>query len=399
MLKNILLSGAARYMFPQPAYAAEADGGIAPNTTIPIPGSITAPEEELPEEMEVDVPDEGEVDVDDTTKPPPEPAAKPEKHTRRGPRRYSALTQERDEARNYAAQIEQQLQQERERANNAEKKAADSAQVAMQSYAESAETKLENARREYEQAQINGDPKLITVAAETLASAKQASDDAKAWKNAEAAKPAPAAAPAQAAAAPAQQQDAPPPSAATLGFIRDNEWFDMFQRDSQGRVLVDRASGKPLNNPQFDMDMHTEAMMAHNKAMRLISRGQVPWKAESPDYFKYISDHVATEFPDEFGDEEPAQRPAMKPARTAVAGASRATTTPTNGTGAAGGSKVKLSGLQLKSIEQNVRNGAGPKYPKGHPKQFQPMSLEDARVSFARQYVNQKKLGNITEEN
>jgi hypothetical protein len=42
-------------------------------------------------------------------------------------------------------------------------------------------------------------------------------------------------------------------------------------------------------------------------------------------------------------------------------------------------------------VKKMVDNGGGPKYPQGHPKQFNPMTFADAKVSYARRLMNTNK--------
>lgn len=321
----------------------------------------------------------------------PAPAAEateteqPKEKKRRGPKRYAALTHERDEARGYAANLEQELLRERQRALELEAKAQESAKVAMQSFASKAETDLKQARAEYASAQESGDVARITAAAEQLASAKQTADDIKAWENTEKAKP--AAQPQQQVQQQARPQIQDYPEPVKEWVLQDhNRYWDANARDDNGNILIDRG-GRPIKNPDFDEEMHIEATMFATKLERQIAAGKLGYKVASKEYFNAIETHMLKEFPEYFGGEgEEVETPAPRPRSSPVAAPSRST--PGNGSNGAS-SKVKLTGDQLRFVKKQVENGGGPRYPKGHPQQFKPMSYDDAKVSFARRLQTQ----------
>ena len=359
-----------------------------PSANAEKPGIVAPPEEPEFQDEEIEIPaEEGAEAAKPEAKPAEEEPERPKK--RRGPKRYAALAHERDEARGYALTLEQELQRERQRATEAEAKAEAAAKVSMQTFAAKAETDLKQARAEYQAAQESGDAAKITEAAEALASAKQTADDVKAYQETEKAKPAPAAQP-QPQAQPQQRPqvtDYPEPVKNWV-MQEHNRYWDQNARDDAGNILVDRG-GRPIKNPDFDEEMHIEATMYATKLERQIASGKASFKVASPEYFQAIEKHMAAEFPDYFGgEEEDAAPPPPKPRASPVASPSRSAT-PQNGQPSA--NKVKLSSDQLRFIQKQVDNGGGPKYPKGHPKAFQPMTFEDAKVSFARRLQTQAK--------
>lgn len=355
---------------------------IAPAPEAPTPAPSAQDDEFQDEEVEIPAEDGA------PATPPAEAPAEPREKKRRGPKRYAALTHERDEARGYAANLEAELARERARATELEAKANESAKVAMQSFAAKADTDLKQARAEYQAAQESGDAERITLAAEQLASAKQTADDVKAWETTERNRPAP-----QPQAQPQQQQrpqiqDYPAPVKEWV--LQDhNRYWDANARDDAGNILLDRG-GRPIKNPDFDEEMHIEATMFATQLERKIAAGKVRYKTASDQYFKAIEDHMAKEFPDYFGAEEEDETPAPAPRRASPVAAPSRSAAPSGGGGGAM-NKVKLTGDQIRFIQKQVENGGGPKYPKGHPKAFTPMSVEDAKVSFARRLQTQAK--------
>jgi hypothetical protein len=305
---------------------------------------------------------------------------------RRGPKRYSTLTHERDEARGYAQQLEQELQRERARSAELDIKAKEASTVAMQSYAAKTEGDLRDARLFHSSAIESQDANKITEAAERLASAKSAMDDVEAWKKTEKAKAdAPRPQPQQ------QEQQQPiqdlPPE--IKGWVVENRYFDAVARDDNGTIMVDR-SGRPMKNPDFDEEMHVEATMYATKLERQINSGKLTFKVASPQYFQAVEKHMKAEFPDYFGGEEADDEaePEQQPARRASPVA--APTRTVNSSGVQKPShKISLNADEVRFVTRMVENGGGPKYPQGHPKQFTPMSLTDAKISFDRQKKTQ----------
>jgi hypothetical protein len=354
---------------------------VTAETPKPAP-NLTGNEEFKDETLEV----EGEEAVEPEAKEAAEePAAEEEpakERKRRGPKRYSALTHERDEARNYAQQLEQELQRERARSLDFESKAKEASTVAMQSYAAKAEADLRDARTFHSSAIESQDANKITEAAERLASAKSAMDDVEAWKKTEKAKAdAPKPQPQQ------QQQQQPiqdlPPE--IKGWVIENRYFDAVARDDSGNIMVDR-SGRPMQNPDFDEEMHVEATMYATKLERQINSGKLNFKVASPQYFQAVEKHMRSEFPDYFngGGEAESEAEEEAPVRRAspVAGPTRTV----SGNGAQKPShKINLSADEVRFVTRMVENGGGPKYPSGHPNAFKPMTLTDAKISFDRQ--------------
>jgi len=359
---------------------------VAAETPKPAP-NLTGNEEFKEEVLEVD----GEEPVEPEPKEAAEePAADDEEpvkeRKRRGPKRYSALTHERDEARSYAQQLEQELQRERARSAELDAKAREASTVAMQSYAAKTEADLRDARLFHSAAIESQDAEKITEAAERLASAKSAMDDVEAWKKTEKAK---AEAPKPQAQQPQAQQpvqDLPPE---VKNWVVENRYFDVVARDESGNILTDR-SGQPMRNPDFDEEMHVEATMYATKLERQIKAGKLPFKVSSPQYFKEVERHMRSEFPDYFGSEDGGEDDAEpeQPARRASPVAAPTRTVGSNGVQKPS-HKISLNADEVRFVTRMVENGGGPKYPAGHPKQFTPMSLTDAKISFDRQKKTQ----------
>ena len=346
------------------------------------PKPVNVGDEEFKDE-DVEIPaEEGAEPAPAEQKAEEEPA--PEKK-RRGPKRYAALTHERDEARGYAAQLQEELARERARAAELEVKANESANVAMQSFAAKAESDLKEARAFHSQAIESGESAKITEAAERLASAKATMDDVEAWKKSEKAKPAEVAKPAE-TEKPKPFQDLPEP---IKDWAVENRYWDQNARDDEGNIILDRG-GRPTKNPDFDEEMHVEATMYATKLERKIASGKATFKVASPEYFREIDKHMRVEFPDYFGGEEeaedePEKVPARKPSpvaaptRSALPGVSKP------------GTKVPLKAEEIRFHRKMWENGGGGNYPEGHPKAFRPMTYEDSKVSFARQKQTQAK--------
>lgn len=372
-------------ILPIRLYAQEGTGQTpAPETPTQTPQNLVG-EEEFADE-EIDLSDEGGAEAPAPEAPEATEEAEDTKKTfkRRGPKRYTTLTHERDEARNYAQQLQAELERERQRAAELEAKANEASNVAMHSYAAKAESDLREARAFHSSAIESGDPNKITEAAERLASAKATMDDVEAWKKSEKNKP---------AEQPRQQQtqqqlqktpitDLPPE---IKGWVMENRYFDAVQRDENGDVIFDR-SGKPIENPDYDDDMHIEATMFATKLERQIANGRLNFKVASPEYFQAVEEHMRQEFPDYFGEEEQEQPKQQAKKSSPVAAPSRSMSSGGQVTNSS--SKFKLTGDQIRFVKKMVDNGGGPKYPQGHPKQFQPMSFADAKVSYARRLMN-----------
>lgn len=367
-------------LYPQRFYAPEGQGGT-PAAETPASTQATDDDEDYQEEEVVVEDAPGEEPAEGGETPAAAAAPVPKK---RGPKRYAELNRRAQEATSYAQRVEEENKLLRERATKAEADAAESNTVAMNTYAAKAESDLVSARREYAEALKSDDAEKITAATEALASAKQSKDDVDRFKRTEK----PAAAPAATApAAPQPFQDAP---AHIRDWMMENRYFDHVGRDERGNPIVD-STGKPAGNPDFDPDMHAEAVMFATKLERQIARGQSTIQKGSKEYFQAINEHVQQEFPDYFDDDEAAPaRPARTPGKGSPVAAPGNRSTP--GTTPKGGSQtMKLSADEIRFITRSHTNGGGPKYPKGHPQEFKPMSLPDAKVSYARRKMTQAK--------
>jgi hypothetical protein len=366
------------FKLPTPTYAQEGTGAAAPEPAT-TPQNLTGQEEFSDEE--IDLPNE-----DGTEPEAPEAPAEPDPaktFKRRGPKRYATLTHERDEARGYAAQLQAELELERGRAAEFEAKANEASTVAMHSYAAKSESDLREARAALSAAIESGDPGKITEASERLASSKATMDDVEAWKKSEQAKQNAPATPRQAASQP-QAAQIPELPDEVKGWVMENRYFDFVQRDSGGNVVFDR-SGKPMRNPDYDDTMHTEATLFATNLERKISDGRLNYKVSSPEYFKAVEEHMRDQFPDYFGEEEQEQPAAPVRRGSPVAAPTRSMSS--GGQAVQNPSKFKLTSDQLRFVKRMVDNGGGPKYPQGHARAFQPMSYDDAKVSYARRIM------------
>jgi len=350
------------------------------------PNPVTVGDEEFrDEELDVAV-EEGS---DDAKAEPEKADADPERPKRRGPKRVAALTHERDEARAYASNLAAELERERARANSFEIKANEASTVAMQSFASKSEADLREARSAHSAAIASGDAEKITEASERLASAKATMDDVEAWKKTESAKPAQKA---DDRAAPAQQQVQDPLPQNLRDWASKNRYWDQNARDDSGNLVLDRA-GRPMRNQDFDEEMHIEATIYATKLERQIASGRLNAKVGDSTYLKMIDDHQRQEFPDYFGEtatEEVEEEAAPAPQRRSsspVASPSRSM--PNQRPGAH--TKMIITGDELRFHKKMFDNGAGGNYPQGHPKQFQPMTYQDSKVSFKRQKMAQEE--------
>lgn len=339
---------------------------------------------ELFADEEIDIPqDEAEPAkdgsaADGTAQDEAEEHVRPEKK-RRGPKRYAALTQERDLAKNYAAQLEAELQAERQRSADFSKKAEEASSMTMQIYAANTETKLKNARATHNAALESQDNSKITEASELLASAKAEMDDVEAWKKTEKQKvDAPKPEPRR-----AQQQQIEDHPADIRPWALENPYWDKYARDNNGNILTDRT-GNPLKSSEYDPGMYAEATLYAMKIERQIQTGKLPFKVSSPQYFAAVDRHMKEEFPKYFEDDEEVEEEA--PRGSPVAAPTR--TVPQSSKNGAS-QKMTLTGSEVEFVTKMVENGGGPRYPSGHTKQFQPMSLPDAKVSFVRQKLIQ----------
>lgn len=374
-------------LFPQVLYAPEGQPNTVPETPASTPStppqSGTGDDDDFQEE-EVnidDVPAEGEGGEPAAAETPAAPAPK-----KRGPKRYAELNRRAQESMTYAQRVQQENQELRERATKAEADAAEANTVAMQTYAAKAEGDLAAAKRAYSEALKSDDADKITEATAALSSAQSNKDDVDRFKRSET-KPA-AAAPA--APTPAAQQPIRDVEPHIRDWMIQNRYFDHVARDDRGNIIVD-AQGKVSGNPDFNEEMHAEAVLYATKLERKIARGELTFQKGSKEYFDAIDEHQREEFPDAFEDDDPAPaRPAKAPARGSPVAAPGGRTLPGKG-GNGAGQKVTLSVDQVRFITKSVANGGGPRYPKGHPQEFKPMSLPDAKVSYARRLQTQAK--------
>lgn len=359
------------------------------------PGTETEPKNAPPpvdddstfedEDIVIDDAGEGEGEATPADTAPAEDA--PPAPKKRGPKRYAELNRRAQEAQDYARRVEEENARLKARAEKAEADAAAANDVAVQTYAAKADSDLVKAKREYAEALKSDDADKITEATAALASAQQAKDDIEAWKKREKQVAAPP------AEKPADRQPQPREEIQDVApHIRDwmveNRYFDPVARDARGNIVTDK-SGNPLRNDDFDPEMNAEATLFARRIERQIIRGQLHVKEGSSEYFKLIDDHMREEFPDYFdGEEAPPARPQRQPGKGSPVAAPGARSTP--GAPPKSGQKaVKLAAHEIRFIAKQVQNGGGPKYPKGHPKQFQPMTFDDAKVSFAKRKLAQ----------
>jgi len=189
-----------------------------------------------------------------------------------------------------------------------------------------------------------------------------------------------------------QQQQAPqyvPPPEPVRNFMVENQWFSAVQLDDAGNPIKGQ-NGQFMQNPNYDEDMHDEAMTEHRRIQRDMRLGHLPKDfLETPEYFERIKTRVAQTFPDAFEGEEE-QTPAPRP-RTPPMAPSRQPVAPTQrqsqpGTPAKNGSKMKLDGEQADFVRRLVDNNTMV-YPRNHPdatKRGQRMSYDDAYVEYAK---------------
>lgn len=366
------------FLTPQIYFAPE--GAAAPAAPEPAQQTPPVSEDDFSEEEVVIPEEEGAEPAAETEQPA---AQKP----RRGPKRYATLTRERDEARSYAEQIAAEnarLKKERDDANT---RAAASDETAMTTYEAKAKTDLEVAERNHEEALTSNDPAKITAATKALSKATTAMDDVESFKRNKPAAPEP-----KPAEQPQQRQEQIQDLPQNIkNWAMDNRWWDVVARDDSGNIVLDRTTGQAQRNPDFDAEMHTEATLFSTKLERQIARGTVSYKTGSPEYLKTVTDHMRAEFPEYFSDDEGQEQP---PARQTQRGSPVASPGNRNLPGATpknGAQSYKLSGDEVRFITKSHQNGGGPKYPKGHKLEFKPMSLEDAKVSYARRKMAQAK--------
>jgi len=368
----------------RPVYAPEGQpGSAAAETPAPLTGLT---DEESFEEEEVVIPGE------EGDEPPPTPGADgtppapPVK--KRGPKRYAELNRRAQEAQSYAERVQAENESLRRRAEEAERKASEAGDMAMSTYAAKAKSDLAAAEREYSEALSSNDAARITAATKALTLATTAHDDVERYKAQKRPDPAPAAPQPKQPEAKPEFQDAPEPA---KNWMMENRYFDMVARDESGNVMFDRNNGRPLGNPDFDQDMHAEAVLFSQKLERQIANGRVSFKSFSPEYFAAVDAHMREEFPDRFDEDDGAPPPPPQKQAKASPVASPGNRNIPGAPSKNNGQSFKLTSDEVRFITKSVQNGAGPKYPKGHAKAFQPMTLDDAKVSFARRKIAQAK--------
>ena len=322
--------------------------------------------------------------------PPPEqqrPRPKPRHEVR-----IQTLASERDEARTFAARLQQELEQSRREAaqNKAEKEAAE--RTGMTNYAARVDSDVEKAEMALRAAKEAKDDDAEVKAQIALAKAVADARDVDAWR---ATQPKEGEQPRhqqpQEQRQAPQQQQAPqyvPPPEPVRNFMVENSWFSAVKLDDAGNPV--KQNGQFIENPDFDVDMHDEAMSEHRRVQREIKLGKLSEDyLQTPEYFQRIRARVEKEFADAFeGEEEtpPAQRPRtppMAPSRQPVAPAQRQSqpgTPPKNGT------KMRLDGEQADFVRRLVDNGTMI-HPRNHPdaaKRGQKMTYDEAYVQYAK---------------
>lgn len=344
---------------------------------------------DLPDENQPPQPITVDLDSGDVAQPEPEaprPQAKP-----RPQARIQNLTHERDQARGYADQLQRELQQARGEATRERAAKEQAERAGMENYAERVKGEVNSAKQALKAAKEANNTDAEVEAHAALARASAAESDVDAWRAGQ-----PAQQPAQPQQQPQQQprQQAPPIqplSDPVRDFVQENNWFNPVQIGSDGRPVIDRATGRPIVNPDYDEDLHDAAMLVHKKIAREIKAGRLNEDfVETPEYFARIQNEVAEQFPDAFdGALDPApsrsRTPPMTPSRQPVAPASRSAIPGQNG-GRQSANKIVLSGEERQFVDGLVANGTL-RYPRTHPdatKRGQKMESKDAYVEYAK---------------
>lgn len=342
--------------------------------------------------VEVDL-DSGKV-IDAAPEPETAPEAKSEPEQKRPaiPRpqqRIQALTHERDAERTARERLERELADARREAAEA-KLARDSAErVGMENHLARTKSEVAAAKLAVKAAKEANDADAEIEAQARLAKAAAEEADADAWVAANPKREPPVFQP-----QPQRQQPqaVPPVPGNVLDFINENPWYSAVQMGSDGRPVIDPASGRPVSNPDFDPDMHDVATLEDRKIQREIRLGVLPAKfMGSPEYFARITERVQSEFADAFESVQepepppPPQRgktPNMSHGKQPVAPSSRHVpgTPPARST-----EKMRLNGEEVDMVRSLVDNGTL-LYPRNHPdpnKRGQRMSYDDAYHRFA----------------
>lgn len=313
----------------------------------------------------------------------PQQQRQPRKPRPRPDKRIATLSAEKEAAVNHAAELQRQLTAERAKAAELERGKSQAEAGTFNAIEAQKKAELDQAKQAYIQARAANNPVAEADAQELIASARAALNDVEAWKATRPAEPEQRQPP-QAQPQPQQQrvQPPPPPDATTLGYLRENRWFLPYDYDDSGNAVVDRASGKLAANPDYDPEMHDEAILLHKKLEREYKAGRFEHPPGTPGYFDTIADHMRDQFPDYFGDEQPQQTasrtPQMQQSRQPVAPATRSGM-PGQNNGTKRGDKPTLSREQAEfALSLRDAKSPGYVYPRGHAKQGQALSDQDA---------------------
>mgnify|MGYP000940126488 CR=1 FL=1 len=301
-------------------------------------------------------------------------APKPKK--KRATETISRLKNENQQITSYAARMEQELAELRQRAQSLEAKSIENERVGMEQYSARLKSDLASAEARLQKAHEEQDVKAISSATADVAKASAALADVEAWQTdfknrQEAVKQKQAQ---QTTERPQTQQKAATLSEATRAWIDQNDWF----------------------NPQsenFDDAAHIAVAGYASSLEGKIARGLLNYKVESQQYWDAINEFVAKRFPehasgyaDDDEEDEPVQPtrrvPQMSKGGSPVAAVRGQQAIP--GQTKQSADKVKLTSEEHGLVKQMVGNGAM-LYPKGHPKFGQRMDMTDALKTFARQ--------------
>lgn len=358
------------------------------------PGVIPDDQDAPPAPVDVDI-ESGEVTPAAETPAPNTPADQtPQARSKPRPQaRIQTLTHERDSWQGTAQRLEHELADARRQAAEAMLAREQAERAGMENLVQRTKAEVIAAKAALKQAKDSGDSDAEVEAQTRLARAAAEEADADAWVATQ-----PKAGQQQTQQQQPQQQqrqqqpDVQPISGAVRDFISDNPWFSVVQMGSDGRPLTDQ-SGRLVQNPNYDEDMHDVALTEHKKIAREVRLGTLPKEfVESPEYFQRIASRVATEFPDAFEDGEeapvvPAPRPRtpqMSPTKQPVAPTSRQIP---GQSAPRAGSKTRLSGEEAELVRSLVDNGTM-RYGRDAQdaaKRGQKMSYEDAYVKYARE--------------
>lgn len=358
-----------------------------------IPGALNIPDDPAPAPVDVDIESGKVTEVGDQI-PPAKADDQQQQRTKPRPQvRIQNLTHERDTWQNTAQRLEQELAQARQTAQ-AERAGREQAERAgMENLVQRTKAEVVSAKAALIAAKNAGDQDAEVEAQTRLARAAAEEADADAWvagqpKEQPQHQQQPQHDPRQPAP---RQAEVAPLSGPVRDFLTDNTWFNAVQIGTDGRPVIDRQTGRPMSNPEFDEDLHDAALIEHRVISREIRTGKLPKDfVETPEYFERIRAKVTTEFPDAFEAEEDAPPPPR--ARAPQMGAGKQPVAPSNRQistqqGQKQGSKMRLDGEEAALVRSLVDNGTMV-YPRNHPdaaKRGQRMSHEDAYVKYARE--------------